>query len=276
MPLSPLQKEILPLIGKNRCLESYLAGGSLLNRAETSPRYSRDIDIFHESIRNVEDAANQDEATLAKHGFSTRWILQKPGFHQAIVTSTKGEQIKMEWAQEANFRFFPLVEDSKWGFRLHHADLATNKILALAGRQTARDFLDALFLHQSYLSLGALMWAASGKDPGLTPELILNEAKRENRFSQEALEKAMEENDLARPIDVVQTKQTWIQACEEAEALFLSLPPEEIGCLYLDRQGKPRTPGKSHAGKLTPHYGTIRGTLPSFGIIEKNPSSALG
>jgi len=271
MPLNDLQKEILPLIANNRCLESYLAGGSLLNRSEDSPRFSRDLDIFHESLKAVEEAAKKDETCLVRHGFSVQWLLQKPGFHQAIVTSKQGDAIKMEWAQESNFRFFPLDQDPLFGFRLHDADLATNKILALAGRQTARDFLDALFLHQSYLSLGALIWAASGKDPGLTPEWILNEAKRENRFSQEALERAQAENDLVCPIDVIQTKQTWLRACQEAESLFRMLPPDEMGCLYLDKQGKPRTPDGNKID-LTLHYATVRGTLPTFSRVETSDS----
>ena len=32
-----------------------------------------------------------------------------------------------------------------------------------------RDLLDALFLHEHLLPLGALVWAAAGKDPGYTP-----------------------------------------------------------------------------------------------------------
>jgi hypothetical protein len=110
------------------------------------------------------------------------------GFFRAVITSTAtATNLKIEWAVESSFRFFPLIKDEKLGYRLHNADLATNKILALAGRQTARDFLDSLYLHQTYLSLGALAWVASGKDPGFTPELIINEAKRESRYSQLSL-----------------------------------------------------------------------------------------
>jgi len=34
-------------------------------------------------------------------------------------------------------------------------------------------------LHERHLCFGALVWAAAGKDPGLTPELILDWTKRQ-------------------------------------------------------------------------------------------------
>lgn len=56
------------------------------------------------------------------------------------------------------------------GWRLNCWDAATNQVLAMAGRQKIRDFLDTLFLHEQHLHLAALVWAAAGKNPGLTPE----------------------------------------------------------------------------------------------------------
>jgi hypothetical protein len=221
MPLTNTQKQILKLLIENRSPQSYLAGGSVINRKDDSPRFSRDLDIFHETQTEVASAASRDKETLERAGYRIEWLLQQPGFFRAVITSTAtATNLKIEWAVESSFRFFPLIKDEKLGYRLHNADLATNKILALAGRQTARDFLDSLYLHQTYLSLGALAWVASGKDPGFTPELIINEAKRESRYSQSALERAKADADLTIPIDVQQTKQSWLKACREAEKLF--------------------------------------------------------
>jgi hypothetical protein len=47
---------------------------------------------------------------------------------------------------------------------LHPIDLAVNKVLALAGRDEPRDLLDTLYQHREVLCLGALCWAACGKD----------------------------------------------------------------------------------------------------------------
>lgn len=262
MPLTAEQKQILSLLLRNRTPQSYLAGGSIINRKENSPRFSRDLDIFHETQAEVADAANKDKQILEASGCQVQWVLQQPGFFRAVIVSATGNRHKIEWAVESSFRFFPLVKDAELGYALHDSDLATNKVLALAGRQTARDFIDCLYLHQTYLSLGALAWAASGKDPGLTPELIINEAKRESRYNQAALEEAMAETDLALPIDVQQTKQSWLKACAEAEQLFEVLPVGQVGCLYVDGQMHPRTPTRESLHKLSPHFGTLRGTLP--------------
>jgi len=70
------------------------------------------------------------------------------------------------------------------GFVLHPADLATNKVLALAGRFEARDFVDVNYLHHEGMPLGLIAWAACGKDPGLTPTLILDQCRRFSRLTQ--------------------------------------------------------------------------------------------
>jgi hypothetical protein len=40
------------------------------------------------------------------------------------------------------------------GFQLHPIDLAINKLLALAGRNEPRDFLDIMEVHRQVLALG--------------------------------------------------------------------------------------------------------------------------
>ncbi|TVR57413.1 MAG: hypothetical protein EA421_01035 [Gemmatimonadales bacterium] len=67
------------------------------------------------------------------------------------------------------------------GFRLHDVDLAINKLLVLAGRDEARDYVDFLEAHERILPLGALIWAAAGKDAGLSPHAILELLKRRGR-----------------------------------------------------------------------------------------------
>ena len=52
----------------------------------------------------------------------------------------------VEWAQDSAFRFYPLQQDERFGYRLHDTDAAVNKVLALAGRSEIRDFVDVLLL----------------------------------------------------------------------------------------------------------------------------------
>ena len=58
MPLSELQHEILLLLAELRNPDSYVAGASALNH--DSPRFSEDIDIFHDREEKVADAARAD------------------------------------------------------------------------------------------------------------------------------------------------------------------------------------------------------------------------
>jgi len=52
----------------------------------------------------------------------------------------------------------------------------------------------------------------------------------------------------------------------EATALFNQLPPEEVGCLYLDTSNQAVTPDPSapEFSKLRRHHGSVRGAWPSI------------
>jgi hypothetical protein len=47
--------------------------------------------------------------------------------------------------RDSAFRFFKVQADLDMGFVLHPADVATNKVPALAGRFEVRDFVDMNF-----------------------------------------------------------------------------------------------------------------------------------
>jgi len=65
VPLSKLQVEILRLLAAHRDPESYVAGSTPLNRE--APRYSGDIDIFHDREERVARAAEEDSAMLKRY-----------------------------------------------------------------------------------------------------------------------------------------------------------------------------------------------------------------
>jgi hypothetical protein len=140
------------------------------------------------------------------------------------------------------------------------ADAATNKILALAGRSEARDFVDALHLHRSYLSLGALSWAACGKDQGFTPDFLLEQMNRHAAFTQADIERLA----LAIPLSLPDLKRQRLAALVQAAKLVAALPAEELGCLYLDEQGIPTEPNPSQKefASLQRHFGRLRGAWP--------------
>jgi hypothetical protein len=259
MPLTAFQKQVLSLLASHRSPESFAAGGAAINRADESPRYSSDLDFFHDTAEIVKTCAERDADLLALNGYDVTWRVKTSYLWQARIR--QGEQtIDLDWCHDSVFRFFPIMADPDFGYCLHPLDLATNKMLALAGRSKIRDYIDILYLHQSVLSLGALCWAACGKDPGFNPSSLLEMAKRHTRYQ----ESELAAENLTRPLKLTDLKQNWIQAADEAEALFDRLPAEEIGCLYLDAAGKPVTPDPASPEfpKLIRHFGCVRGAWP--------------
>ncbi len=165
MPLTKFQARVLRLLAANRSPSSHVAGGAALNAAPDSPRYSRDVDVFHDVADAVAFSARTDAETLTRNGFTVQWLEQLPTFFRATAAQA-GEAVRLEWAYDSAWRYFPPVADSLMGWRLHDADLATNKVLALAGRSETRDLLDLVRLDEKFLPLEALIWAACGKDAG--------------------------------------------------------------------------------------------------------------
>lgn len=262
MPITEIQAEILQVIAKNRSPDSYLAGATVIHRKSNTPRFSQDIDLFHDIEDSVASSAEQDAVSLISEGYELTWLLRTPTFHRAVVT-TENRQLKIEWAQDSAFRFFPIQKDEQCGFRLHDADAATNKLLALAGRIEVRDFVDVLYLHRNYLSLGAMTWAACGKDPGFTPEFLLDQAGRHTAYTQNDVERL----NLLKPLNVMDLKREWINAQEEARTLINHLPADEIGCLYLSPSDKtPISPTPSSASfpSLVRHFGSVLGAWPTL------------
>ena len=259
MPLTAFQSETLRLLATHRSPESFLAGGTVLNAGADSPRYSKDLDIFHDVEASVVTSAETDATTLRQSGYEVEWLLRQPLFQRAEVVRS-GNRLLVEWVFDSAFRFFPVEPDELAGWRLNPYDAATNKLLALMGRGEPRDYLDILFFHQRYLSLGALCWASAGKDPGVNPFMILQECQRTTHFRPEQFLGLQ----LVTPVDLQGWKQAWITASRAAESLLERLTAEEVGCLYLDPQGKPVTPDPASAefSALRRHFGSVRGAWP--------------
>jgi hypothetical protein len=259
MPIGAFEREVLRLLAENRNPESFVGGATVVLREADSPRQSEDIDLFHDTERSLRAAVTQDLRVLEGAGYSTEIAVDAAYFYRAAVKRADGAT-KLEWVFDSAFRFFPVEADLEMGWRLNFWDAAANKLLALAGRSVARDYLDVLYLHTRHLPLGALAWAAAGKDPGLTPEMIIEFAGRHSRFPAEDLSSLH----LARPVDFPALKRVFLQATQDAASLFRRLPPAEIGCFYLDAGGNPVSPDPDSSGfsKLTRHFGCVKGSWP--------------
>ena len=269
MPLGDFEACVLRTIAANRNPDSFVGGGTVLHATADSPRYSQDLDIFHDAPAALARAVEFDCASLRSTGFGVEMVGRAVASFQRAIVTQGGEQTKVEWVQDSAFRFFAVEPDLQLGWRLNFWDAATNKVLAMAGRQKLRDFLDCLYLHQRYLHLGALVWAAAGKDPGLTPEFILDWALRGNQFRPEDLAEVK----LGAPIDLVQTKQAWVTAVREARDLVSQLPAAHLGCLYLGRDGQPQVPDPRSVEFATQrrHYGSLGGVVAQIVASDAEP-----
>ena len=265
MPLGDFEREVLRLLAANRNPDSFVAGATVLHQPPASPRTSQDIDLFHDTQASLRQAFETDMAVLREAGFEVEAVGQAhEDFRRAWVR--RGDRAtKVEWVYDSAFRFFPVEPDLELGWRLNFWDAATNKMLALVGRQKVRDYLDCLYLHERHLHLGALAWAAAAKDPGLSPELIIDWAGRGNKFRPEDLLDVK----LSKPVDLREAKRKWLIGLDEARQLIEKLPPAEMGCLYLDAAGHPvcPDPGSSDFARLTRHFGSVKGAWPK--VVEE-------
>ena len=260
MPLGELEREVLRLLASNRNPDSYVAGATVLNQHPGSPRASKDVDVFHDTMESLAESCECDSGTLRAAGYEVIFTGRpQESFRRALVKRGQ-RQTKIEWVFDSAFRFFPIEPDAELGWRLNFWDAAVNKVLAFAGRPEIRDWVDVMHLHEHHLSLAALAWAGTGKDPGLSPEAIIRWGGRQAIYRPDDLEDLK----LERPITLPQLKEGWLEASTAALKLISQLPLDEVGCLYLDAGGKPvcPDPASPEFPKLTRHYGSVKGAWP--------------
>ncbi len=259
MPVTTFQLELLKLLAVNRSEDSHLAGGSALHFEPHSIRYSNDLDFFHDSEQRVDVAFSQDQQLLQENKYILNIELKRVGYIRAIISKNQ-ESTKIEWAHDSAWRFLPVLYSEDRGYYLHPIDLAINKVLALAGRDEPRDYLDIHDIHKRILSLGALCWAACGKDPGFTPFSLLEMLRRRGKYRLEDFSRLR----LNIEIDLIGLKNDWLKMLDEAEAFISSSPPAEVGCIYYSSNENEfiTPPIKDRDNAIVPHYGTLKGVWP--------------
>ena len=267
MALTDLQRRVCRVLADRRIAggESYVAGGLALNAAIGGARVSRDIDLFHDTDEALSVSYSADVSALERAGFAPAPVRTTVGFIEAVLRE-EGEALEIQWVRDSAYRFFPLVTHPDLGLTLDPFDLATNKVLALVGRVAVRDWVDIIACHERVTSLGCLAWAATGKDPGLGPLLIVDEAARTARYSAPEFDSLAFEGE---PPSREALGMTWRAALADARASLEILPPAEIGRAVLDADGTPFRGDASllaaalAAGAIAFHQGAIGGVLPA-------------
>jgi hypothetical protein len=266
MALTELQRAVCHLLADNRMAsgESYVAVGAALNELIEASRVSRDIDLFHDTAEALEASWKADRRLLEESGFTVAVARERPGLVEAEV-GRGHDRVRLEWARDSAFRFFPLQRHQELGLTLHPFDLATNKVLALVGRLEVRDWVDVIASHDAVQPLGFLAWAACGKDPGFGPGAILEHAARSARYSAEEVGRLAF---TGTPPDAADLSRRWKAMLDSARAVVSILPAEEVGTCVLAATGTlfRGSPDELRAavrgGRLHFHAGRIRGALP--------------
>ncbi|MGO9258926.1 MAG: hypothetical protein ACLQU1_21785 [Bryobacteraceae bacterium] len=259
VPLSKIQIDILRLLASHRDPESYVAGATPLNL--DAPRYSRDIDVFHDRAERVGAAALSDAETLVSAGYRVSWLRQLPLIHSAAVEQgDAGTQL--EWVVDSDFRFFPTMPDEIFGYILHPVDLAANKVMAAAGRREVRDLVDLVTIHDTILPLGAVIWAAVEKAPGFTPEGLIAEIRRNSNYPLTEWRELV----TSEPLDPKVVMPRVRSVLDQAEAFVTRMPTDKWGLLFL-KGGQVVEPDPSRLEDYQTHAGQRRGQWPASAEI---------
>jgi len=255
VPLSRIQTDVLRLLASHRDPESYVAWASPLNR--DAPRYSGDIDVFHDREERVAIAALQDAKVLEAAGYEFRWLRQLPLIYTAEVKQANAGT-RLEWVVDSDFRFFPTLKDETFGYILHPVDLAANKVMAAAGRKEVRDLVDLVTIHETIFPLGAVIWAAVEKSPGFTPEGLFAEIRRNSHYPA-ADWRALQATGPVDPKDILTRLRT---ALDEAEAFVTRMPTDKMGLVFIS-DGAVTQPDPERLDAYEPHAGQRRGHWPT-------------
>lgn len=255
MPLSKIQIEVLRLLAARRDPESYVAGATPLNR--NAPRYSSDIDVFHDREERVASTALTDAQALTAAGYQISWLRQLPLMYSAEV-AREGASTRLEWVADSDYRFFPTVLDEMFGYVLHPVDLAMNKVMAAAGRRELRDIVDLVMIHETILPLGAVIWAAVEKAPGFTPEGLIAEIRRNSNYPASEW-RALSSSEPLDPKDIMVRLRA---ALDDATAFVLRMPTEKLGLLFL-KNGRVVQPDPDDLDEYETHAGRRQGQWPS-------------
>ena len=258
MPLTAIQQSVAEVLRIFRSKRSYVAGGAALNREWS--RLSDDMDIFLDDRDRLPRSVGPELEALRNEGFTVELTNDNDLVVEAILRKS-GEETLVQWFddEETCRRFFPAQNDPELGFRLHEADLAVNKVLCAARRNSAaRDAVDLVNIVDRYAPLGPLVWAVSGKASDLAPPSTLR-AIRANAFGYAEGEIETVRMKDGSAMEWRRLRQVLDQALEVASDYCERIAPvEHFGCLFVDEHEKPVEAGDAMIASGTAVVMTVR------------------
>jgi len=165
--LSQFQRDLLVAFFDLPSTDGFvLTGGTALAGYYLQHRLSEDLDLFTLDREAFEQVSALIPSLTQVLGAMCDDMRLSPHLHQAFF-SREDEQVKMDVVLDAE-PWFGTYQN--WdGIRVDALEnIAANKIVALFGRATPRDFVDLFFiLNETDLSLDTLLGMAKQKDVGL-------------------------------------------------------------------------------------------------------------
>lgn len=167
--VNKVQKEILLCFGTVSGSEQfYLTGGTALAEFYLKHRKSNDLDFFTSTEEIIVPYSYRLEDGLKAKGMSVKRQRGFASFVELLVEGV-GESTVIHLALETPFRFEPAKVFPEYPkLKIDSlVDVASNKLLALFGRATLRDFIDVYFLvKKGHYNTDELIDKAKIKDPG--------------------------------------------------------------------------------------------------------------
>ena len=269
MTLTPIQQSAARVLRPYRSEYSYVAGGAALNR--DWPRLSDDMDIFLDDRDRLPHSVEAELEALRNAGYAAELTSDNDLVVEAILRKGR-EETRVQWFddEETRQRFFPAQDDPEFGFRLHDADLAVNKVLCAARRKSAaRDAVDLVNIVERYAPLGPLVWAASGKAPDMAPPSTMR-AIRANAFGYAEEEVNTVRMEDGSRMEWRRLRQVLDQALEVAsDYCARTAPVEHPGRLFVDAGERPVEADDATIANGTAIVMTIR-VFSGIPVIEGN------
>ena len=259
MPIEGLQRRVAGLLKPNRSRQSFVGGSSVFNA--TFPRRSEDM-------VPIADVAARDAATLRGAGLAVEVDDRFYGFSVEAVVTDGQDATKVEWNEADRDRFFPVVEDEIFGWILHRADLAVQKLIAAASRRKPRDAVDVLIIDLLYAPTALFAIAAPAKLGSVSPTRILDRVLEIANGHPMADYAALDLDHAALPFPIGDVKFVLADRLDAARRTIVDSCPTAVpGTLYVDPQsGEAVLPTIERIAALVPRGLSERGAFGAIGV----------
>ena len=271
MPLDEFQKGVIAVISRNRGPGSPFTGGSVIQ--QHGIRLTDDQDILTADDAFIDRLVRTDVSALEAAGFTVQLRSSYTGFRDCRVTKPLAGTTTLQWTAALASEYFAPVPDDLFGYRLHFADLAANKVLAAANRIKKRDFVDVVMLDRHVMPLWRMACAAAGKRTDINPFSIVERMSRNWDIAVKRND-PRDRLDLTTDCTLEEVGNGLDAICFEVRTLLEDAPPVSYGRLQVNDAGSPVTSREILSGGtwMAPRPG---GALPAFAGMDSEMIAGL-